>query len=211
MEQTIGFKSVGKRVQNCDMENREKRWRQSKPTDRWYLELLFKRLGWISSLNACATNCTSFKSCGVIPSFYIKMMKRRILQACSSMHSIKNGMFFFWANWTYLSHAGVVLPLLPPWLHAFLQVFSIKFYQIFQSTFLANHVQFTVSARCLWIRYVNHNYKMRNHRPCILGIRMQKNPQTREEIFWISTDFHGVMWVWSPTCTSARKFHHWRC
>ena len=37
--------------------------------------------------------------------------------------------------------------------------------------------------------------------------RMQKNPQTSEDIFWILTYFHGVMWVQSPTCTPARKFH----
>ena len=34
------------------------------------------------------------------------------------------------------------------------------------------------------------------------GTRIQKNPQTREDIFWIFTDFHGVMWVQSPTYTS---------
>ena len=32
-----------------------------------------------------------------------------------------------------------------------------------------------------------------------LGTRIQKNPQTREDIFWIFTDFHRVMWVQSPT------------
>ena len=26
-------------------------------------------------------------------------------------------------------------------------------------------------------------------------IRMQKNPQTKEDTFWIFTDFHGVMWT----------------
>ena len=98
MEQIIGFKSVGKRVQNCNMENPERCWRQSKPTDRWFIELLVKRLSWINSLNACATNCASFKNCGVVPSFYIKRMELRILQACSSMQSIKNGMFLYWAN-----------------------------------------------------------------------------------------------------------------
>ena len=30
-------------------------------------------------------------------------------------------------------------------------------------------------------------------------IRMRKNPQTREDIFWIFTHFHGVMRVQSPT------------
>ena len=53
----MGFKSVGKCAQNFDMENREKWWRQSKPTDRWYLELVVKRLRCISYLNSCATNC----------------------------------------------------------------------------------------------------------------------------------------------------------
>ena len=32
-------------------------------------------------------------------------------------------------------------------------------------------------------------------------IRMQKNPQTEENTFWIFTYFHGVMRVQSPTCT----------
>ena len=27
------------------------------------------------------------------------------------------------------------------------------------------------------------------------GTRTQKNSHTREEIFWIFTNFHGVMWV----------------
>ena len=94
----MGFKSVGKCAQNCDMENRERWWRQSKPTDRWYLELVVKCLRCTNCLNACATNCASSKSCGVVPSFYIKMMKRRTVQACSLMHSIKNGMSLFWAN-----------------------------------------------------------------------------------------------------------------
>ena len=37
--------------------------------------------------------------------------------------------------------------------------------------------------------------------------RMHKNLQTREESFWIFTDFHGVMWFQSPTCTPGKKFH----
>ena len=42
------------------------------------------------------------------------------------------------------------------------------------------------------------------------GIRMQKNPKTRTNIFWIFTDFHGVMWVQSPTWSPARKFYQYR-
>ena len=72
----MGFKSVGKRTQNCYTDSRERRWRQSKPTDRWYLVLVVKRLCCINCLNACVTNCDSFKSCGVVPSFYIKTIKR---------------------------------------------------------------------------------------------------------------------------------------
>ena len=42
------------------------------------------------------------------------------------------------------------------------------------------------------------------------GTRMQKNPQNKEKIFWICTDFHRVMRVQSPACTPSRKFHQWR-
>ena len=31
--------------------------------------------------------------------------------------------------------------------------------------------------------------------------RIQKNPQIREDIFWIFTDFHRLMWVQSSTYT----------
>ena len=37
-------------------------------------------------------------------------------------------------------------------------------------------------------------------------IRMKKNPQTKEDTFWIA-DFYGVMLVQSPTCIPTRKFH----
>ena len=39
------------------------------------------------------------------------------------------------------------------------------------------------------------------------GVRMQKNPQTSADISWIFTDFHGILRVRSPTCTTARKIH----
>ena len=42
-------------------------------------------------------------------------------------------------------------------------------------------------------------------------IRMQKNPQTKEDTFQIFTGFHGVMRVQRPTCIPARKIHQWRC
>ena len=36
---------------------------------------------------------SEIKCCGAVPSFYIKMMKRRTLQACSLKHSIQKDMF----------------------------------------------------------------------------------------------------------------------
>ena len=83
----------GETSQNCGMENRERWWRQGRPTDRWYLELVVKRLRCINYLNACATNCVSSKSCGVVPSFHITIMKRRTIQACSLMHPSKTTSF----------------------------------------------------------------------------------------------------------------------
>ena len=37
-------------------------------------------------------------------------------------------------------------------------------------------------------------------------IRMKKNPQTKEDTFWIG-ELDGVIRAQSPTCTSVRKFH----
>ena len=36
---------------------------------------------------------------------------------------------------------------------------------------------------------------------------IQKNAQTREDIFWIFTDFYGVMWVQSPTYSPLPSPH----
>ena len=38
-------------------------------------------------------------------------------------------------------------------------------------------------------------------------ISIKKNLKSKEDTFWIFTDFHGVTRVQSPTCTPARKFH----
>ena len=38
-------------------------------------------------------------------------------------------------------------------------------------------------------------------------MKMKKNPQTKEDTFWIFTDFHGFMRIQSPTCTPAGKFN----
>ena len=40
-------------------------------------------------------------------------------------------------------------------------------------------------------------------------IRMKKNPQTKEDTFWIFKDFHRIVQVQNPTCTSSppRKFY----
>ena len=42
------------------------------------------------------------------------------------------------------------------------------------------------------------------------NIRMKKNPQIKGNTFLIFTDFHGVTWVQSATCTPAQIFHQWR-
>ena len=34
-------------------------------------------------------------------------------------------------------------------------------------------------------------------------IRMKKNPQTKQDTFWIFKDFNGIVWVQSPTFTPA--------
>ena len=36
-------------------------------------------------------------------------------------------------------------------------------------------------------------------------MRMNKNPQTKEDTFWIFRDYHRVMRVQDLTCTHARK------
>ena len=41
------------------------------------------------------------------------------------------------------------------------------------------------------------------------GTRIQKNAQTREDIFWIFIYFHGVVWVQNPTYTTRQKFNQW--
>ena len=53
---------------------------------------------------------SEIKSYVVVLSFYIKMMKRRTLQACSLKHIIKKACFLFRTNWIYLSRAGGSTP-----------------------------------------------------------------------------------------------------
>ena len=36
---------------------------------------------------------------------------------------------------------------------------------------------------------------------------MKKSPQIKEATLWIFKNFHGAMWVQSPTSTPARKFY----
>ena len=50
---------------------------------------------------------SEFKSCGVVPFLYIKIIKQRTLQAFTLKHSIKKrACFHFWVNWTCLRRAG---------------------------------------------------------------------------------------------------------
>ena len=73
---------VEERTQKCDRENREWRWCQIK-----YLQVAPWQLS-----NSAIMPLSEIKSYVVVMSFYIKMMKRRTLQACSLRHSIKKGM-----------------------------------------------------------------------------------------------------------------------
>ena len=87
---------VDERTQKCDRENQEWRWCQIKSIYRLHLDLVVKQVCYISCLNACATDCATFRNqklcCGTV--FLHKMMKRRTLQACSLRHRIKKGMFY---------------------------------------------------------------------------------------------------------------------
>ena len=47
-------------------------------------------------------------------------------------------------------------------------------------------------------------------RKVLAHLGTKKIPQTKEDISWIFTDFHGVMRLQSPTFTPIRKFHQWR-
>ena len=40
-------------------------------------------------------------------------------------------------------------------------------------------------------------------------IRVKKNPQTKEDTFWIFKDFHGVMLFQGLICTLAQTFFQW--
>ena len=63
--------------------------------------------------------------------------------------------------------------------------------------------------RLAWEYWCNAEEAMGMRKILVHDIRIKKNPQTKDT-FWIFTDFHGVLRVESPTCTSARKFHQWR-
>ena len=108
MEKIMCLNFVKERTQKCDRENREWRWRQIKSIYRLHLDLAVKQLCYNSCLNAWATNAplSEIKSYVLVLSFYIKMMKRRTLQACSFWHSIKK------------VGQGGVLPPFPPCLRA---------------------------------------------------------------------------------------------
>ena len=62
MEKIICLNFVEERTQKCDRENREWRWCQIKSIYRLHLDLVVKQLCYISCLNACATNCATFRN-----------------------------------------------------------------------------------------------------------------------------------------------------
>ena len=62
---------------------------------------------------------------------------------------------------------------------------------------LQNHILDQSSAKTeLYTGIIKPHYIIVANDFCkkLRGTRMQKNPQTRKVIFWILTDFHGIMW-----------------
>ena len=62
MEKIICLNFVEERTQKCDRENREWRWYQIKSICKLHLDLVVKQLYYIICLNACATNCATFRN-----------------------------------------------------------------------------------------------------------------------------------------------------
>ena len=98
MEKIMCLNFVEESTQKCHRENQEWQWCQIKSIYRLHLDLVVKQLCYNSCLNAWAPSqlivpLSEIKSYVVVLSFYINMMKRRTLQACSLWHSIKKGMF----------------------------------------------------------------------------------------------------------------------
>ena len=52
----------------------------------------------------------------------------------------------------------------------------------------------------LFFHQMPEGLKTRNILPN--GIKMEKNPPTRADIFWIFTDFQRVVWIQIPSCTA---------
>ena len=62
-------------------------WGLIKPIDRWYLDLVVKRLGLL------IVSLSEIKSCGMASSFHMNMTKQTTFQGSSLNHSIKKGIF----------------------------------------------------------------------------------------------------------------------
>ena len=50
-------------------------------------------INWVLTDSGYKLPLSEIKSCGMVPSFYITLIKRRIVQVCSLMHSIQKSMF----------------------------------------------------------------------------------------------------------------------
>ena len=70
MEKIICLNFVEELTQKYARETREWQWYQIKSIYRLYLDLVVKQLYYISCLNACATNCATFRNqklcCGTV-------------------------------------------------------------------------------------------------------------------------------------------------
>ena len=82
MEKIICLNFVEERTQKCARENREWQWYQIKSIYRLHLDLVVKQLYYISCLNACATNCATFRiqklCCGTV--LYNRELSRPVIQ-----------------------------------------------------------------------------------------------------------------------------------
>ena len=106
----------GERTQKYDRKNREWRRRQIKSIYRLYLDLVVKKLYYINCLNAWATIAplSEIRSYNVVLSFYVKMMKRRTLRACS-FKAYYQKRHAFWLGKTGLALVGQgAIPPPPP-------------------------------------------------------------------------------------------------
>ena len=110
----------------------------------WYLDVVVKRLRCIDCLNSWVikliVSLSEVKSFFAVLTFYIKMMQRRTLQACSLKHSIKKACFSVQGKIEIIlvGQGGSPTPARPPLGYAL--VFNINFSCTFKNVSLDLHI-----------------------------------------------------------------------